>query len=66
LPTPTWTVETPGGGRHLYFALPEGEVPGNRTGLLRRVDVRGEGGYVIVPPSVRPDGKRYSWILAPW
>jgi putative DNA primase/helicase len=65
LPT-TWTAETPRGGRHLYFALPDGELPGNRTGLLKRIDVRGEGGYVIVPPSVRPDGRAYRWIVPPW
>jgi hypothetical protein len=47
---PTWTAETPRGGRHLYFALPGGEPPGNRTGLL--LDVRSEGGYVVVPPSI--------------
>jgi len=48
---PTWTVATPRGGRHLYFELPKGIAIGNRTGLIRRVDVRSTGGYVIVPPS---------------
>jgi putative DNA primase/helicase len=62
----TWSAETPRGGRHLYFALPDGEVPGNRAGLIKRVDVRGDGGYVIVPPSSRPDGKSYRWVTAPW
>jgi putative DNA primase/helicase len=46
----TWMVETPRGGRHLYFQLPDGAAPGNRAGLIKRVDVRGDGGYVIVPP----------------
>jgi putative DNA primase/helicase len=58
----TWAVETPRGGRHLYFALPVGECPRNRTGIVSRVDVRGDGGYVIAPPSVRPDGRGYRWI----
>jgi hypothetical protein len=62
----TWTAETPRGGRHLYFKLPEGSPPGNRVGLIGRVDIRGDGGYVIVPPSVRSDGKFYRWITAPW
>jgi hypothetical protein len=62
----TWTAETPRGGRHLYFKLPKGSPPGNRAGLIGRVDVRGDGGYVIVPPSVRSDGKSYRWITAPW
>jgi putative DNA primase/helicase len=51
-------------------------VIGNRTGLFRgflkaeeapaelgHIDVRGEGGYVIAPPSVMSDGKRYEWIV---
>jgi putative DNA primase/helicase len=62
----TWAVETPRGGRHLYFRLPEGPPPKNRAGLIPRVDIRGEGGYVIVPPSVRADGRVYRWLRAPW
>jgi len=58
----TLTVDTPRGGQHLYFRLPESyEMPGNRAGLVRRVDVRGDGGYVILPPSARADGKSYTW-----
>jgi putative DNA primase/helicase len=30
-----------------------------------QVDVRGEGGYAIAPPSVRADGSAYRWIRAP-
>ena len=31
-----------------------------------QIDIRGEGGYVIVPPSVRSDGRAYSWCPEPW
>lgn len=58
-----WTdvaVNTPRGGRHLYFAMPEGEDIGNRAGMIPQVDVRGTGGYVIAAPSVRPDGRAYT------
>lgn len=44
------TVITPSGGRHLYFA---GKVPPTRAGVLGKgLDIRSNGGYVLVPPSV--------------
>jgi putative DNA primase/helicase len=61
----TWMAETPRGGRHLYFRLPTVGV-GNRAGIVDRVDIRGSGGYVVVPPSARPDGRAYSWVISPW
>lgn len=56
------TVEavTGGGGRHIYFAHPHHEVR-NRAGLAPGLDLRGDGGVIIVPPSVHPSGRRYSW-----
>lgn len=45
-------VLTPGGGAHLYFAWPKEGVVRNATRLRGLpVDVRGEGGYVVAPPS---------------
>jgi putative DNA primase/helicase len=61
----TWAARTPRGGLHLYFGVQGANYPGNRTGLIPRVDVRGEGGYVIVPPSERSDGERYGWEVPP-
>jgi hypothetical protein len=57
------TVEarTGGGGRHLYFAHPGGFVP-NRVGLAQGVDLRGDGGYVVAPPSLHPSGQHYAWM----
>ncbi|WOH74025.1 phage/plasmid primase, P4 family [Bradyrhizobium sp. NDS-1] len=59
----TRVCRTPRGGLHLYFRLPEGggAMPRNRAGILKRIDVRGDGGYVIVPPSLRSDGAGYIW-----
>ncbi len=57
----TLTCVTGGGGQHLYFQHPGGEVP-NVVELLPGVDVRGDGGYVVVPPSHHQSGRRYYWL----
>jgi hypothetical protein len=60
------TVEarTGGGGRHLYFAHP-GEMLHNRAGLAPGIDLRGDGGYVVAPPSVHHSGASYRWGRSP-
>ncbi|HEX8556396.1 MAG TPA: bifunctional DNA primase/polymerase, partial [Sphingomonas sp.] len=55
-------VRTPSGGVHVYLNQPAGDPIRNRGNLPRHVDVRGEGGYVIVPPSVMQDGRSYRWL----
>ncbi len=56
------TIEstTGGGGRHLYFSHP-GEEVRNRTNIEPGIDLRGDGGCIVAPPSVHPSGKRYRW-----
>ena len=49
-----------GGGRHLYFTHPGGVVH-NRVGLAPGIDLRGDGGLIVAPPSVHPGGGRYRW-----
>lgn len=55
---------TPRGGRHIWFKYPDeiGLTIGAR--VLPGVDFRGEGGYVVAPPSVSDKGS-YSWQLRP-
>jgi hypothetical protein len=50
-----------GGGRHLYFAHP-GALLRNKVGLAPGVDLRGDGGYVVAPPSLHASGVRYAWV----
>lgn len=56
----TLTVETGGGGQHLYFRHPGGIVR-NDVGrkLGAGLDVRGDGGYVLAPPSRHHTGGYY-------
>ncbi|CAN5188011.1 bifunctional DNA primase/polymerase [soil metagenome] len=56
----TATVFTPRGG-HYYFQHPGPPVPCSAGRVAEGVDVRGERGYVVAPPSVRDDGGRYVW-----
>lgn len=57
---PTITASTPSGGIHLFFKAPSVEVPNSVSKLVEGVDIRGDGGYVIAPPSTTKWGK-YSW-----
>lgn len=60
----TATVRT-GGGLHLYYWQPQGiEIRNSASKLGKFIDVRGEGGYVIAPPSVHISGSRYEWLNA--
>ena len=57
----TARARTGGGGIHLFFRHPSGTEIRNSAGLLGAgLDVRGEGGYVVVPPS-RTRGP-YRWV----
>ena len=56
----TFTVNTPNGGKHLYFRSPAGSRFGNSVEKLAPgIDVRASGGYVVGPGSV-VDGKTYT------
>jgi Bifunctional DNA primase/polymerase, N-terminal/Primase C terminal 1 (PriCT-1) len=57
----TLESRTGGGGRHLYFRHP-GPATMNRTGIRPGLDLRGDGGCVVAPPSIHPNGRRYAWV----
>ncbi|MBU6330301.1 MAG: bifunctional DNA primase/polymerase, partial [Acidobacteria bacterium] len=55
------TVITPSGGMHLYFRWPQGRSVGtNAARLGKHIDVRGEGGQCVAPPTVI-NGAAYTW-----
>jgi hypothetical protein len=49
-----------GKGWQLFFHHPAVTIP-NRAGIIPGLDVRGDGGYVVAPPSIHPSGKVYKW-----
>ncbi len=53
-----------GNGAQLYYRHP-GENVCNAVKKYPGVDVRGDGGYVVAPPSIHPNGKTYVWSMAP-
>ncbi len=59
----TWTSVTGRGGHHLLY---RSTFPcQNRVKLYAGVDVRGNGGYIVAPPSLHPNGRRYAWKHGP-
>lgn len=58
--------DTPRGGFHAFFKT--GNAPANRNNFRPGVDIRGDGYYVVLAPSVHPNGGRYCWTPghAPW
>jgi Bifunctional DNA primase/polymerase, N-terminal/Primase C terminal 1 (PriCT-1) len=53
-----------GKGRHLYFRIGEhGAVKNSASQIAPGLDVRGDGGYVLAPPSIHPSGRAYAWSV---
>jgi len=50
-------------GRHIYFRWPQEPVRNSAGKIGLHIDVRGDGGYVLCPPSVHPSGRRYCWSV---
>ncbi len=57
--TDTWTVTTGSGGVHYYMHCDE-TLPNTAGKLAAFLDTRGEGGYVVAPPSFNKYGQ-YKW-----
>lgn len=58
----TLTSITGSGGQHWIFKAPADVLLANSAGKLAAgIDTRGEGGYIVAPPSLHATGNRYSW-----
>ena len=56
--TPATT--TGSGGFHYLFKHPGFRVSNSRR-KMPGIDTRGDGGYIVAPPSVHPNGEKYEW-----
>ena len=56
----TLVVKT-GKGYHAYFRAPESLLQNRRFDNLK-IDIKGEGGYVVAPPSIHREGTRYEFL----
>lgn len=63
LPMNTWLSKTGGGGAHAFFKV--NQKIGNKKDVLPGVDIRGDGGYIVAPPSIHESGNLYEWVQEP-
>lgn len=65
-PSPYWdncySTKTPNGGYHWIFKYNPHLVSRR---VIPAVDIKSDGGYIIIPPSEIVD-KKYQWIRRPW
>lgn len=58
----TPTSKTGGGGWHFYFKAPGIKIKNSAGAIGPGLDIRGEGGFVVAPPSVHASGQSYTWL----
>jgi hypothetical protein len=51
------------GGFH-YYVTPGGQktIPSGKRGLPQKIEIKGQGGYIVVPPSTHITGRTYQWV----
>lgn len=61
---PTGTISRSGsGGHHLFYKYPDGvSKVSNRVRIFEGADLRADGGFIVLPPTLHPSGGRYEWI----
>lgn len=60
---PTQMVARSGsGGYHLFYQYPQGvSKVSNRVGIFEGADLRADGGFIVLPPTIHPSGNKYTW-----
>jgi DNA-binding transcriptional ArsR family regulator len=61
---PTQMIARSGsGGYHFYYQYPQTvSKVSNRVGIFEGADLRADGGFIVLPPTIHPNGNRYEWI----
>jgi len=50
------------GGMHIFYRAGGDEVRNSASKVVQGVDIRGSGGFVVIPPSLHDNGARYEWL----
>jgi hypothetical protein len=50
------------GGMHIFYRAGGAEVRNSASKVVQGVDIRGSGGFVVIPPSLHENGARYEWL----
>jgi hypothetical protein len=58
----TLKQKTGSGGLQIFFNYNGTEIRNSAGKIGKGVDVRGSGGYIILPPSGHPSGQKYEWM----
>lgn len=61
LPLNTLASRTGGGGLHLFYQA-DGQEIQTRVRAFPGIDIRGEKGFVVLPPSLHESGELYRWV----
>ncbi len=61
----TLMAESPSGGIHYFFRHPGFDVKNSESEIADGIDIRGDGGMVIIAPSRKEDGRAWRWLNAP-
>jgi len=52
-----------GGGYHLFYLYPTNQTRvANRVRIFEGADLRADGGFIVLPPTMHPSGNRYEWV----
>jgi hypothetical protein len=52
------------GGMHLFYRAGSTEVKNSASRVVQGIDIRGSGGFVVIPPSSHESGRPYEWLNA--